>query len=108
MPDEDDTARASGDPAWPIVDKSSMYEHPQAPGYPPAYGQQYGQPQYRPPAGAPPRSGKSRALVLLVALAVILLVADVALLALWPSIGEHEVPGGSTQSRLRRIARPDQ
>lgn len=84
MPDEDDTAGASGDPAWPIVDKSSMYEHPQAPGYPPAYGQQYGQPQYRPPdpqAGAPPRSGK--ALVLLVALAVVLLLADVALLAWW-------------------------
>jgi len=86
VPDEDDTARVSGDPAWPIVDKSSMYEHPPAPGYPPAYGQQYGQPQYRPPgpqAGARPRSGESRALVLLVALAVVLLVADVALLALW-------------------------
>ncbi|HEX2550343.1 MAG TPA: hypothetical protein VHK64_02010 [Nocardioidaceae bacterium] len=86
MPDEDDTARASGDPVWPVVDKSSMYEHPQAPWSPPAYGQQYGQPQYRPaepPAGAAPRSGKNRALVLLVALAVVLLVADVALLALW-------------------------
>ena len=82
MPDEDDTAGASGGPAWPIVDKSSMYEHPQAP----PNGQQYGQPQYRPPepqAGAPPRPGKSRALVLLVALAVVLLLADVALLALW-------------------------
>ena len=82
MPDEDDTARASGDPVWPVVDKSSMYEHPPAP----AYGPQYGQPQYRPPepqAGAPPRAGKSRALVVLVALAVVLLLADVALLALW-------------------------
>jgi len=82
VPDEDDTARASGDPVWPVVDKSSMYEHPQAPWSPPAYGQ----PQYRPaepPAGAAPRSGKNRALVLLVALAVVLLVADVALLALW-------------------------
>jgi len=82
VPDEDDSARASGDPAWPIVDKSSMYEHPPAP----AYGPQYGQPQYRPPepqAGAPPRAGKSRALVVLVALAVVLLLADVALLALW-------------------------
>lgn len=86
MPDEDDTAGASGGPAWPIVDKSSMYEHPPAPGYPPAYGPPYGQPQYRPPeaqAGAPPRAGKSRALVVLVALAVVLLLADVALLALW-------------------------
>jgi len=82
VPDEDDTAGASGGPAWPIVDKSSMYEHPPAP----AYGPQYGQPQYRPPesqAGAPPRAGKSRALVVLVALAVVLLLADVALLALW-------------------------
>lgn len=86
MPDEDDTAGASGDPAWPIVDKSSTYEHPQAPGYPPAYGPHHGQPQYRPPdapAGAPPRSGRSRALVLLVALAVVFLLADVVLLALW-------------------------
>lgn len=86
MPDEDDTAGATGDPAWPIVDKSSMYGHPQAPGYPPAYGPPYGQPQYRPPdapAGAPPRAGRSRALVLLVALAVVLLLADVALLVLW-------------------------
>jgi len=86
VPDEDDTAGASGGPAWPIVDKSSMYEHPPAPAYPPAYGPQYGQPQYRPPepqAGAPPRAGKSRALVVLVALAVVLLLADVALLALW-------------------------
>ena len=82
MPDEDDTARASGDPVWPVVDKSSMYEHPQAPWSPPAYGQ----PQYRPAEpqpGAAPRPGKNRALVLLVALAVVLLVADVALLALW-------------------------
>jgi len=82
VPDEDDTARASGDPVWPVVDKSSMYEHPQAPWSPPAYGQ----PQYRPaepPPGAAPRPGKNRALVLLVALAVVLLVADVALLALW-------------------------
>jgi hypothetical protein len=86
VPDEDDTAGASGDPAWPIVDKSSMYGQPQAPGYPPAYGHQYGQPQYRPPdahAGASPRAGRSRALVLLVALAVILLLADVVLLVLW-------------------------
>lgn len=86
MPDEDDTAGASGDAAWPIVDKSSMYEHPQAPGYPPAYGPQHGQPQYRAPhpqAGASPRVGTSRALVLLVTLAVILLLADVVLLVLW-------------------------
>ena len=61
MPDEDDTAGASGDPAWPIVDKSSMYEHPQAPGYPPAYGQQYGQPQYRPPATGGAPLGRARA-----------------------------------------------
>ena len=82
LPD-DEATQSSGDPVWPIVDKSSMYEHPQEPSYqapsyqaPPAPG------SVPPPYGRRPSTPlpEKRVPASLIALVVVLVVIDVALL----------------------------